>query len=276
MRQGQSGAAYTRIITGLSLAAVAAVLILVPQLSLGFLVFVAGLVTVGLWEFFAMARAKGIDAEPYAGIAGGAAVVLAGYTGRIDIVGLVFFAAVAIAAFVHMLRGRQSLAGIAATLLAILYVGWMPSHFVMLHRIEGAGPGLVLTLAVAIIFSDAGAYFVGKSVGRHKLAPKVSPKKTWEGAVGGVAATLVGMAVLYWLRGRFAWVLLPDWPVCRYLWVGALLAVAGQIGDLVESMMKRDAGVKDSGKLLPGHGGVLDRCDGFLFAGPLLYYIAVL
>ena len=136
---------------------------------------------------------------------------------------------------------------------------------------------LLAVLLTAVICSDTGAYFAGRSLGRHKLAPKVSPNKTWEGSVGGVLAAVAGMAVLYGLRGALRGVvMLPAWPVLVYVLVGVVLAVIGQVGDLAESMLKRDAGVKDSGGIFPGHGGVLDRCDGILFAAPALYYMVLL
>ena len=267
------GAIYVRMLTGFVLAGVAVVVIWVPWLTLGFLAFVATLATLGLYEYYAMARVKGQKPEVEAGILAGAAVTLSGYWANPVLTGLVLFFGIAAVAALHIARGNHSLEALAVSAFGVLYVGWMAAHFVLLHRVPHTGPGLVTLLAVAIIWSDAGAYFVGKTVGRHKLAPKVSPNKTWEGSLGGVIGAVASMAVLYWLRGQFAWHGLPAWPVARYLWVGAVLSVVGQIGDLVESMMKRDAGIKDSGSTFPGHGGALDRCDGFIFAGPVLYYL---
>jgi len=141
---------------------------------------------------------------------------------------------------------------------------------------EGHGAGIVMMLLVAVAITDTAAYFVGKQFGRRKLAPVVSPKKTWEGAIGGFAFAVIAMGVLYLLRGSMDWTALPDWPLTRYLLSGAAVSIVSQIGDLIASSLKRDADVKDSGRLFPGHGGALDRCDGFLFGAPVLYYMAVL
>ncbi len=127
-----------------------------------------------------------------------------------------------------------------------------------------------------VALADTGAYFTGKTIGRHKLAPLVSPNKTIEGAVGGIVWAILGMAVVFTLRGWFGWEVFPAWPLWRYVATGVLLAFFSQIGDLAESMLKRDAGIKDTGDIFPGHGGVLDRCDGFLIAAPLLYWLAAI
>ena len=158
----------------------------------------------------------------------------------------------------------------------LVYVAWFPAHLLLLHAEGNIGAGLVILLIVSVALTDIGAYFTGKSIGRHKMAPIVSPNKTWEGAIGGFAFTLAGMAVLFVLRNGQDWATFPDWPFAHYLILGAVLSIAGQVGDLTESALKRDSGIKDSGTLLPGHGGVLDRCDGFLFAALALYYITLL
>jgi phosphatidate cytidylyltransferase len=181
---------------------------------------------------------------------------------------------VIVLAWGQVFRGQVDLSALSVTLWGLFYAGWMPAHFVLLHnQTGGVGPGLVTLLIVLIALSDTGAYFIGNSLGRHKLSPKISPNKTWEGAIGGVIAAVLGMAVAWYIDTHYPSAPLPGWSLWAYALTGVVLAIAGQIGDLVESMMKRDAGVKDSGKLLPGHGGILDRCDGFLFAGPMLYYL---
>ena len=120
-----------------------------------------------------------------------------------------------------------------------------------------------LLLGFLVVFAgDTGAYFVGRAVGRHKLYEKISPKKTIEGAVGGLALSVLGA----WAA---KWTFLPELTGLQCLLVGAVGGAFGQVGDLVESLLKRASGVKDSGRLLPGHGGFLDRLDGFLFAAPI-------
>jgi phosphatidate cytidylyltransferase len=110
-------------------------------------------------------------------------------------------------------------------------------------------------------------------LGKHKMAPKVSPNKTWEGAAAGLIGAVAGASALWALRIYGDLDALPNWPLWRYMHAGALVSIVAQIGDLTESCLKRDAGVKDSGNFFPGHGGVLDRTDGFLFAAPVLYYL---
>ena len=129
----------------------------------------------------------------------------------------------------------------------------------LLHRRD---PSLVLLLLAVVWLGDTAAFYVGRSFGRHKMAPTISPKKSWEGAAAGLLASLAAAASWsLWRRGRLE----PELLV-----LAAFTAAAGQIGDLVESMLKRGVGVKDSGHSLPGHGGVLDRCDALLFAAPVL------
>jgi len=149
----------------------------------------------------------------------------------------------------------------------VFYLGTLSAPLALLHRDAPHGPAWVL-LAIAVTFgNDTGAYFAGRLLGRHKLYPAVSPSKTVEGAVGGMAASL---AVMLAARAFLApWLTLAD---C--LLVALPAGVIGPIGDLVESLIKRAAGVKDSGKLLPGHGGMLDRIDALLFVSAWIYAYA--
>lgn len=272
MRPDQ-GATLTRLLTAIVLLPAVLLLVWVPVLGPAFTVFIGVLVAIGLTEFFAMARAKKIETWPQAAIAFGVLMVAAASLSA-DLLDAALVVGVIVLAWGQVLRGQVDLAALSVTLWGLFYVGWMPAHFVLLHHHGGPlGAGLVTLLIAIIALSDTGAYFVGKNLGRHKLAPKISPNKTWEGSVGGVAAAFLGTAAAWYIDRTFAGAPLPGWSFWEYSITGVLLAVAGQIGDLVESMMKRDAGVKDSGNLLPGHGGILDRCDGFLFAGPMLYYL---
>jgi phosphatidate cytidylyltransferase len=131
------------------------------------------------------------------------------------------------------------------------------------------GPGALMVLIGAIIISDSAQYFCGRAFGRRKLAPVISPKKTVEGAVGGVAIAAAATAGL-------AWMWLPSLPPVVAVGAGLAMALAGIVGDLFESALKRRAGVKDSGHLIPGHGGILDRIDSWLFAAPVFWvFLAV-
>ncbi|MDN5937650.1 MAG: phosphatidate cytidylyltransferase [Salinisphaera sp.] len=146
-------------------------------------------------------------------------------------------------------------------------LGWLVlgTAFVALVRLHGHrdGPQLMLSLFVLIWVCDSGAYFVGRRYGRHKLAPRVSPGKTREGAAGGVVLALVAAALLGWLLG------LGTATLAGFVVLGGLTAAVSIVGDLAVSMFKRQAGSKDSGGLFPGHGGVLDRLDSMLAAAPV-------
>lgn len=171
-----------------------------------------------------------------------------------------------------VLTRRQHIAR-AGTQFAIVVSGlvYVPLLFSVLPLLKGAGQGnwLTVTLCMAF-FSDTVAYLAGRAFGRHKLYPAVSPGKTWEGAAGGVVGSCLASIGL----GTF-W-LLPALPLGHALVLGIVASICGQAGDLAESMLKRSFGVKDSGKLLPGHGGVLDRVDGLLFVAPVAYYYVML
>jgi phosphatidate cytidylyltransferase len=166
-----------------------------------------------------------------------------------------------------VLGGRPMVEPVARTLLGIFYIGWFLGHAIWLQRVVD-GPDLILFLVGVTWIGESAAYLVGSTVGRHKLAPLISPNKTVEGAVAQLAASLVAAAALGWL--------LLEWPMVQAMLAGGILGVVGQFGDLAESVMKRSAGVKDASGLLPGHGGVLDRIDSLLFNTPTLYYYVVL
>ena len=159
---------------------------------------------------------------------------------------------------------QSVLAGSAITLMAPLYLGLPLGAIASVRLVHG--PRVVGVLAVVVIASDSAQYFVGRAMGRHKLAPLVSPAKTVEGAIGGF---LAGAAAGLLLGPR--WV--PHLSLAGGAVLGAFVAAFGMVGDLFESLLKRGAGVKDSSALIPGHGGVLDRIDSWLFAGPVYYML---
>jgi phosphatidate cytidylyltransferase len=152
------------------------------------------------------------------------------------------------------------------TYFPVLFVG-LPFAFVVGLRVipNENGPDLLLLAMLCVTLSDTGAYYVGSAFGRHRLAPVLSPKKSWEGAAGGVLGSVTGALIgHFWFFHRL--------PLGHAVTLGLVLCAAGILGDLAESMLKRTAGVKDSSALLPGHGGVLDRVDSLLVAAPVLYY----
>jgi phosphatidate cytidylyltransferase len=155
-------------------------------------------------------------------------------------------------------------ARLAAGAFGAFYVGGLIAALALVHR-DAADGSLWVVVAVAVTFvCDTGAYFVGRSLGRHKLAPAISPGKTVEGALGGLAAALGFMFIA---RATFFDAL----TVVDCVLVGLAAGILGPIGDLTESLLKRSAGVKDSGRLIPGHGGMLDRIDAVLFVGAYVY-----
>jgi phosphatidate cytidylyltransferase len=190
-----------------------------------------------------------------------------------------------------------SIADISASILGLFYTGYLPSYWVRLRAIDTAGfsnlplggyfppsisafigrdnfsalplgLGATLLTFTCIWAADIGAYFVGKYFGKTPLSG-ISPKKTVEGAIFGITASIiVGIAVAYYIN-------LPDFYLTGAA-LGSLIGIASLLGDLTESMLKRDAGVKDSGDLIPGHGGILDRTDSYIFTAPLVYYFVTL
>ena len=154
--------------------------------------------------------------------------------------------------------------GWAWTLAGILYIGWLLSYLVAL-RVDYGRNWVFLALATNF-GSDTTAFFVGRALGRHKLAPNISPGKTWEGTIAGVLGAII-ISLLFTMLIPFSY-----WQA---IILGLLVSIFGQLGDLVESLLKRNMGVKDSGRLLPGHGGFLDRIDSVVFAGVVVYYYVI-
>ncbi|MGD1992337.1 MAG: phosphatidate cytidylyltransferase [Anaerolineae bacterium] len=161
----------------------------------------------------------------------------------------------------------------ALTVAGGLYLGWLGAHMLRL-RSEPAGLWWVLTAIPAIMIADGAAYTIGRRWGRHRMSPTVSPGKTWEGFSAGIVVGSIATAGLATLWDRFAGPAGPDW--LAGLVIGAAVSLLAPVGDLVISMMKRDAEAKDSGTLFPGHGGALDRLDSILWAGVIGYYLTLL
>jgi phosphatidate cytidylyltransferase len=169
---------------------------------------------------------------------------------------------------------KTSLVSVSATLFGVIYVALLAACLVGVRMLADTAPSqpvphlaskLLTTFFAIVMMTDTGAFYTGRAIGRHKLAPRVSPGKTIEGAIGGFV-----MAIITGLICKFAF--FREIPTSHALALGAALGAIGQIGDLAESMLKRAANVKDSGNLLPGHGGMLDRIDSMLFCAPVLFY----
>jgi phosphatidate cytidylyltransferase len=179
------------------------------------------------------------------------------------------FAGLAVVPILSLLGRRplgESLGSDAVTVFSALFLSTLLGYQLLLRNLgEEVGPDLIFFLYLVVWGGDAAAYYVGSLLGRHPLSPLVSPRKTVEGAVAGAAGSVVAA-----LAAR-AWFFQPL-RVGDAVLAGLLLAAVGILGDLVESMWKRGSGLKDSASLVPGHGGLLDRCDSLLFGGPILYY----
>lgn len=201
----------------------------------------------------------------------------------------------ALAPFVFLVIGMAradfstALPAAAASAFAFGYVA-LPLGLLVQVRQQWAGAILLVYVLLVVWAGDTTAYFVGRAFGRHRMTPRVSPKKTWEGAVGSMLGSLaVGWAFLanaqpissallqaHLIERRDGYFALQPWPLATILLLSAAINVAAQLGDLVESLIKRGAGVKDSGALLPGHGGMLDRIDALLLAAPVIWFYAAL
>lgn len=199
------------------------------------------------------------------GLTGFAALILG--THRSDIIVPTLLATLVCIISVPLLRRsplEQSLRDGAMTLFGVLYLG-LTLGTLSMTRLLPLGEWLIFFLLLVTWASDTGAYLVGTLYGRHRLAPTISPKKTVEGLVGGlIAAIIAGYAARWWF--------LPELSGLDCLILATLLTIAGLWGDLTESAMKRSVGMKDSGGILPGHGGMLDRLDSLLFTAPVFYY----
>jgi phosphatidate cytidylyltransferase len=247
-----------RIVVGLVVAAIGLACVAVPW------VFYALILAIGLaaiYELNALCEKKGQPLEyPVAvlGVCGYIAMAAFGLSHKWE---GVLLAAIVIAAFCIGMYGAQKgyFARTAYTLLAVLYIGKLLTYFVFIRQIAGNGLWMTFYVIVTIALTDIFGMIVGTLVGRHQLT-KVSPKKTIEGSLGALAIVTVFAATATWL------------PQLHLLWwqgavLGLFTGVAAQAGDLVESALKRDAGVKDAGAMIVGHGGVLDRFDSYLFGG---------
>ena len=259
-----------RLLTGLIgiPLALAALFLLPPP---WFLAIVALFIEVAVWEYLAIVRPRAPRAPlaallvlvPLAAV--GLSISMIEHDGAFVAEQHLMAAAVLLGVGIGslVLLSRTPLEEVLPALGILCFgVPYFAAPIAALHHLQQADPWLVFLLMAIVWLGDTGAYYVGRRLGRHKMAPVVSPNKTWEGAAAGFAVSLIAAAVWSWFR--------LDRIDLALLGVAALTAVAAQVGDLLESLIKRSAGVKDSGHVLPGHGGVLDRMDAMLFAAPVM------
>ena len=267
----------TRLITGLIIGFTAFFAIIYGGIPLTLLVLI--IITLASKEYTQILKHKGFLPSFKIITISGFIFTFIAYFGRMDLSLLVLTLSVFISFMCVLFRGKQPyIANVATTILGFVYCGWFPAHLLMLRDIgivepvfngiiknnismEGAMYTVILLLAV--ILTDSFCYFAGVQYGKHKLAEVISPNKTVEGAIGGTL-TCVCFCLIFGQVIQLPWY--------HSLILGILIALFAQLGDLCESMIKRDAGVKDSSDILPGHGGFLDRTDSYVFTIPVVYY----
>lgn len=238
-----------------------------------FFAIAAFAILAAVYEFFHIAERAGAPPFRAVGFAAAAAVLAAAAFGRPEL-SAVILAAMTVVLMVATLsrvgEKERVLVSAGATALGVLYVAVLAGYIVAVRALPEPGmAGKLLTLFFAIIMmSDTGAYFAGRSLGRHKLAPRVSPAKTVEGSVGGMVGSVLGAVAS-------KYIFFPELPVPDAVALGAGMGALGQVGDLCESLLKRGSDVKDAASILPGHGGFLDRLDSMLLNAPLFYYYYV-
>lgn len=245
-----------------------------------FLAFVAMQTAAGLVEFYRMMRAKGHRPVAWLGHASALGVLALAY--RPHTPHVAFLATAALLVLLALALRHPERPGIvesmSVTAFGVLYVGWLSAHFVLLRELPwragldyADGARLVLYAFLVTWSCDTGAYAVGRWLGRTRPWAAISPRKTLEGSIGGFAFSLLGawLGAVWFMHSRSG---LPWLRPFDVLAIGALVGLCGQVGDLVESLLKRDAASGDSSDLIPGHGGMLDRFDSLYFGAPIVYY----
>ena len=268
----------SRIITAVILLPFLIASILISWLQPLFVVLAAAALVLGLYEFYLLAGKRGIKADAGAGFLAAFGLFIVFYFAnpsraqdRLDVQSLIlvlllFTIGTLVAATLRGAPFEKMIASVGATILGVLYVVLLGGHLVALRTgfPQKLSTHLLSFFFLVLMGSDVGAYYVGRAIGKHKLAPRISPGKTWEGVAGGVVAALALATVAhFWF--------FPELPL---KWALPVMVTLGILGDLTESALKRGAGAKDAAKILPGHGGALDRLDSLLFNAPLLYYFA--
>lgn len=265
----------TRLLTGMIIGFTSLWCLLYGGIAL--LILISTFVYVGSKEYVQILEYKGFFPSQKIILASDVIFALLSYFNRFDLIAIAFTAC-SIGSFMWVLfKGRQPyIANVSTTILGFVYGGWFPLHLLLIRgfnaenyqgflklNIQNAGLGYVVFLFTTILLTDTGCYYFGKKFGKHKLAPIISPNKTIEGAIGGTICGLLGALIV----GHFI-----NLAIYHCIILGLLCTFFAQIGDLCESLIKRDAGVKDSGSTLPGHGGFMDRADSYILTIPVMFY----
>jgi phosphatidate cytidylyltransferase len=228
---------------------------------------VAGATFVGLHEFYSMARP--LRPLVLAGYGGVALILVGARLGGVDWMLAGFFATFLFAFLLFLVASTRAPATVAVsgTVLGASWIGLGLGCLLLLRQLPEHGRLVAFAVLIAVWADDTAAYLVGRALGRHKFSPALSPAKTWEGFVAGTAAAIATAFIVFYKQNFLT--------INQSIALGVVVAVSSALGDLFESALKRDMQVKDSGRLLAGHGGVLDRVDAFLFALPAAYFTIV-
>jgi len=238
----------------------------IPFLILGLII---GLVS--FYEFNFLAHNKKSYPNLPLGLAAIAALILNAYFHFIGYFHLIIIISVVLLLFELFRNYNSAINNLGATYLGIFYIGLMSASIVSLREFYAGtaqmytqGANVILSVLASIWICDSAAFFIGVAFGKHKIFPRVSPKKSWEGSIAGFV-----FAVITMVAAKYIW--LDFFSMNDAVIMGVLIGIFGQAGDFVESLIKRDAGVKDSSNLIPGHGGMFDRFDSLLFTAPVVY-----
>lgn len=283
-----------RVLTAAVLIPVVLVLVFLgPRWQWLFSLAVAIVAVLAAWEYMSLTRRRGVNPPRIATLVALVALFVVNFLWPDMVPGLFGILGLTLLVYCTFFKPvEEVIADAAASIFCLLYTGLAMLALPTL-RDQPNGPSLVILLLLAVWAGDTFAYYIGRTFGRHKMAPRLSPGKSWEGAVASVAGSvlivlgLIGLANLLqepWNSAVLAWleracpsavISYPD-ELWYWLTLAVVINLAGQVGDLAESALKRSAGVKDSGSLLPGHGGMLDRIDALLLAAPVLWYAQVI
>ncbi len=236
-----------------------------------FLLFALFIGLAGFYEFDGMLKKKNIKVNLTIGYLAVAALILNQYFKFVQFEFLLIVIVLLLLVFELFRNNGSASANLGGSLLGVFYIGLFASAIVGIREAYvdsifpySSGGLIIIAVFASIWLCDSAAFFIGSAFGKHKLFPRVSPNKSWEGAIAGFFFAIAGLVAAHFIAVDF---------ICigQSMTIGMIVGIFGQMGDLVESLIKRDAGVKDSSSLIPGHGGILDRFDSFLFSAPFIY-----
>lgn len=264
-----------RVLVAVILLPIGVVLILYGGVP--YALMIALILSLAAWEYVRLFKAGDIQPASVLVVLGTLALVISRFINGWDNTDWLLSLFVLVSMAYHLVafeRGRdQAGSDFGVTLAGILYFGWIGAYLISLRELP-EGQWWVLMVLPAVWLADSGAYFIGRAIGKHKMSPRLSPKKSWEGYLGGVLFGALGTALLAMLLSLWTGPVSDITPL-RGAIMGLIIAILTPLGDLGESMIKRQVGVKDSSNLLPGHGGAFDRIDSWLWAGVIGYYLIV-